>query len=958
MLSPGTKLGVYEVSALIGAGGMGEVYRAHDSKLDRDVALKVLPQLYAGDAQRMARFEREAKLLASLNHPNIAAVYGLEESGTLCALVMELVEGPTLAERIAAGPLPLERALPIARQVANAVAHAHDHNVIHRDLKPANIKVKADGTVKVLDFGLAKVLVDEPADGDIGNLPTLSIAPTAQGAVLGTFGYMSPEQARGQAVDKRTDIWAFGCVLYEMLTAKQAFRRQTTQDSIAAVLAGDADWQALPAATPGRIQDLLLRCLQKDAASRPQDFAAVKTQIEEASGRLATRRPRYLIPAALSLVLVTGLGGWFYRRSEQRHWVREQAIPEIARLIGEKQPLAAFLVLQQAEQYLPGDPQLMPIDRNLTRSVAVKSMPSGAKVEIQDYSSPKGAAWLSLGTTPLDQVRIPKGYFRWRVSKAGEEELVAAPPTTDAEQFSLQPAGVQTGMVPVEGGPWGDLIGFIGWLHYRLPAFDIDRFEVTNRQYQAFVDQGGYTKREYWKEPFIRDGKELTWEQAMYLLRDPTGRPGPSTWQGGHFPHGQDDYPVSGVSWYEAAAYAAFAGKTLPAIGQWFKTAAVPSPEFSIAASNFGGQGPVPVGTTGAVAAYGTYDMTGNVREWSSTAVDADRFILGGAWRTQTYQAYEPEALPPFDRSAMNGFRCVLNKEPLSTEAAAPVVRRARDFSKAKPVSDEVFQAFQSQYAYDRRPLNPQTEGAVEDTPDWTKQRIAIDAGHENERLPAYLFLPKNVHPPFQAVVFFPSARVNNLPDSHNLGDMPFIDYVIQSGRALIYPIYKGTYERAIPNQALAGSIENLQLVIQESKEVRRSVDYLETRPDIDKSKLAYLGVSQGSAYGVIFATLEDRFRAAIFLDGGFFQGKTPPPALDQVNFAPRFKKPLLMVNGQYDFTFPPDLAQLPLLKMIGTSEADKRRVVSPTSHDVSQDSALLSQEVRAWLDKYLGRVN
>jgi eukaryotic-like serine/threonine-protein kinase len=286
------------------------------------------------------------------------------------------------------------------------------------------------------------------------------------------------------------------------------------------------------------------------------------------------------------------------------------------------------------------------------------------------------------------------------------------------------------------------------------------------------------------------------------------------------------------------------------------------------------------------------------------------------------------------------------------------VVRRARDFSKAKPVSDEVFQAFQSQYAYDRRPLNPQTEGAVEDTPDWTKQRIAIDAGHENERLPAYLFLPKNVHPPFQAVVFFPSARVNNLPDSHNLGDMPFIDYVIQSGRALIYPIYKGTYERAIPNQALAGSIENLQLVIQESKEVRRSVDYLETRPDIDKSKLAYLGVSQGSAYGVIFATLEDRFRAAIFLDGGFFQGKTPPPALDQVNFAPRFKKPLLMVNGQYDFTFPPDLAQLPLLKMIGTSEADKRRVVSPTSHDVSQDSALLSQEVRAWLDKYLGRVN
>jgi dienelactone hydrolase len=501
------------------------------------------------------------------------------------------------------------------------------------------------------------------------------------------------------------------------------------------------------------------------------------------------------------------------------------------------------------------------------------------------------------------------------------------------------------------------LIGFVGWLRYQLPPFDVDQFEVTNRQYQEFVDQGGYTKREYWKEPFIKDGKELTWEQAMDLFRDPTGRPGPSTWEGGHFPPGQDDYPVSGVSWYEAAAYAAFAGKSLPAIGQWYKTAPVASAEFSIGQSNFGGRGPMKVGASGAVGPYGTYDMTGNVREWSLTAVDADRFILGGAWRTQIYQAYEPEALPPFDRSAMNGFRCVLNKEPLSAEAAAPVVRQARDFSKVKPVSDEVFQAYQNQYAYDRRPLNPQSEGAVDETADWTQQRITIDAGYENERLPAYLFLPKNVHPPFQAVVFFPSARVNSLPDSHNLGDMPFIDYVIQSGRALVYPIYKGTYERRVSNQAPAGSVELVQVVIEESKEVRRAVDYLETRSDIDKSKLAYLGVSQGSADGVIFTALEDRFKAVIFLDGGFFQGN-PLPGQDQVNFAPRVKKPLLMVNGQYDFSFPPDLAQLPLLQMIGTPEADKRRVVSPTAHDVSQDGALLSREVLGWLDKYLGRVN
>src|ERR1700693_792290 len=219
----GTRLGVYEVVAQIGAGGMGEVYRAHDTRLNRDVALKALPEAFSPDMERMARFEREAKVLASLNHPNIAAIYGLEESGPIFALVMELVEGPTLAERILSGPVPMDEALPIARQVADAVEYAHDKNVIHRDLKPANIKVTSEGTVKVLDFGLAKALSDEVSESDMSNSPTLSMAATRQGVILGTAAYMSPEQAKGKTVDRRTDVWAFGAVLYEMLTGKQAF---------------------------------------------------------------------------------------------------------------------------------------------------------------------------------------------------------------------------------------------------------------------------------------------------------------------------------------------------------------------------------------------------------------------------------------------------------------------------------------------------------------------------------------------------------------------------------------------------------------------------------------------------------------------------------------------------------------------------------------------------------------
>src|SRR5271167_3200002 len=217
-LTAGTKLGPYEIRSPLGTGGMGEVYRAADSKLGRDVALKVILQEFAQDSQLMARFQREAQVLASLNHANIAAIYGLEDSGGTRALVMELVEGPTLAERIKMGPIPLEEALPIARQIAEALEYAHERGIVHRDLKPANVKITPDGTVKVLDFGLAKALSDERAPADITNSPTITAAATQAGLILGTAAYMSPEQARGRPVDRRADIWSFGAVFFEMLT--------------------------------------------------------------------------------------------------------------------------------------------------------------------------------------------------------------------------------------------------------------------------------------------------------------------------------------------------------------------------------------------------------------------------------------------------------------------------------------------------------------------------------------------------------------------------------------------------------------------------------------------------------------------------------------------------------------------------------------------------------------------
>jgi eukaryotic-like serine/threonine-protein kinase len=324
-LAVGTRLGPYEILSAIGAGGMGEVYRAHDSKLGRDVAIKVLPQAFARDADRMARFQREAKVLASLNHPNIASIYGLEDSGATHALVMELVEGPTLAERIKQGPIPIDEALRIAKQICEALEYAHERGIVHRDLKPANGKVTPDDAVKVLDFGLAKALEGDASSIDIANSPTVSRLATQAGVLLGTAAYMSPEQAKGRPVDRRADIWAFGCVLYEMLTGQMAFHGESVTDTLAAVIRAEPDWSQLPAATPGHVRVLLNRCLQKDARRRLRDIGDARIALEEvisgeSESAISLGAPaagwRRALPWALLGVAVIAVAafGWAYLR--------------------------------------------------------------------------------------------------------------------------------------------------------------------------------------------------------------------------------------------------------------------------------------------------------------------------------------------------------------------------------------------------------------------------------------------------------------------------------------------------------------------------------------------------------------------------------------------------------------------------------------------------------------------
>lgn len=282
-ISVGTRLDSYEVTAQIGAGGMGEVYQAHDTKLGRDVAIKVLPEAFAHDAERLSRFQREAKMLAALNHPNIATIYGLEHSDIVQYLVMELVPGENLAERVKReGPVPVEEALTIAKQIAEALEAAHEKGIIHRDLKHANVKVTPEGKVKVLDFGLAKAFSGDTSTEEMSNSPTLSMAATMQGVILGTAAYMSPEQAKGKPVTKATDIWAFGCVLYELLSGRAAFEGDDITEILAAVVRAEPDWNLLPVSAPQSIRLLLRRCLRKDRRQRFQDATDVRIEIEDA----------------------------------------------------------------------------------------------------------------------------------------------------------------------------------------------------------------------------------------------------------------------------------------------------------------------------------------------------------------------------------------------------------------------------------------------------------------------------------------------------------------------------------------------------------------------------------------------------------------------------------------------------------------------------------------------------
>ena len=640
-----TRLSHYRLVERIGAGGMGIVYRAVDTGLDRPVALKVIG--HVSDPDRRQRFVKEARAAAAFNHPNIVTIYEVDAHDGIDFIVMELLSGESLDRRIRPGGLPLADVLGCAEQIACALEAAHAAGIVHRDIKPSNVMVTESGQIKVLDFGVAKVMAPDVPDATTFATPDA----TGPGAVLGSVGYMSPEQAQGRIVNAKSDVFSFGVVVYELLTGQ---RPGAVPFPLPAPSSGTAS--GLPSTArrshPAALVALMEECLSLDPSRRPEmhdvrvRLGAIRAVVT-GRGRDLLRRPAVSI-ALLVCVTAIAAGAFYWWFSGRDVRAARARMPEILSAAEKHDADGFYRAARAVVPVLKDDLHLRNLWTNQTMNATFDSRPSGADVWVKGYEA-IDREWIPLGRTPIKEARVPFGPGRVRIAKDGYD-TIEAPLNPFGATYTLDPAGsAPEGMVRVAGSA----VGLPGSLP-DLRDFWIDRFEVTNRQFKTFVDAGGYRREELWKHPFVENGRTLPWAEAMTRFRDKTGRPGPSTWALATYPQGEQDLPVGGVSWHEAAAYAEFAGKSLPAMIQWRAAAGLDGFARNFAQilrlSNFGEKGPAAVGRHNGLAASGAHDMAGNVKEWCWNESGSGRMILGGAWSEPGYMFDTVDSQLPFQR--------------------------------------------------------------------------------------------------------------------------------------------------------------------------------------------------------------------------------------------------------------------------------------------------------------------
>ncbi len=1015
----GRELAHYRILALLGAGGMGEVYLAHDDRLARRVALKLLPAEFTADPARVRRFEREARAASALNHPNILTVHEIGQADGTHFIAAEFIEGETLRKRLAAGRLALTEALEVAAQIAAALVAAHRAGIVHRDIKPENVMLRRDGYVKVLDFGLARITEARADDANL-SAATVSNLTTEPGTVMGTVAYMSPEQLRALDTDGRTDLWSLGVVLYEMIAGRRPFAGATTSAMIAAILEQEPPPVADEAVSvPDELNRIISRALQKNRAQRDQtaeemlaDLKRLQQELtfaeklrQHAAGRTgdetaplavttghqsSTRIPTVLrkrwLPLTLA-ALVIAVGLFVYRHNANRQWARAQ-LPQLERLTREQKYFEADRLARRVQQYLPGDATLARLLPTIADPLTVTTEPAGARVYLRRFAADHSATPRELiGTTPISKLPVARGEYIMTVEKQGyapAERTIssllthtgnALVPPDDPRNFQfrlIEADKIPARMVFVPGGKY-KLTSRTRPAETSVPLDDffIDRSEVTNREYKEFITAGGYFKREYWKYPFVRNGRTLSDDDAMRQFRDRTGLPGPRTWSGQDFPEGKADHPVTDITWYEAAAYAAFRGKQLPTVFQWEKAARNGSFTYYMGYvlpwgaveyggnveghANFNGRATVPVTSLEfGLSPFGCYHMAGNVSEWCLNAVSEGFTVAGGSWGDPFYLFSDIGALPGFFSSDKLGFRCVQMLPNATGDQGATQIGTFEEIPVHPPTSEAEFRARLSHFRYDQSPLGAQVVEVSEGS-EWRREKITY-AGAKGERAMAYLYLPKSARPPFQVIQYVPAGDAYGgyftAAESAEMQVAPFI----KSGRAVFSVVFKGFREREHPPGYVSpgwNTVRRREEVVSNATDLSRGLDYLATRADIDLSRPVYYGFSQGAQEGLIYAAVESRFRAVVLVAGGLPKGDARWLAeVSPANFAPHISAPVLMLNGRYDEVNPLRTRIEPLFKLL---REPKKMVLYDSGHSPPFEIAV--PVINAWLDETLGPV-
>lgn len=652
----------------------------------------------------------------------------------------------------------------------------------------------------------------------------------------------------------------------------------------------------------------------------------------------------------------------------KRQKAKNELLPAIQKLVDEnfRPPTQAYDLALEAEKYIPTDSTLVKLWPIVATTFSMETEPAGAEIIWKDYHTPE-AEWRSIGITPLQTVRFPRGYLRIQIKKEGYQTIEYAGPWPygrlgpEIAKLTLEKTGsLPENMVRIPKKTASMyIVGLEQHGGKEVGEFLIDRYEVTNAQFKAFLDAGGYSNKTYWKYPIHSGGKVLPLISALSLFVDRTGRQGPANWEAGSYPDGTENHPVTGVSWYEAAAYAAYANKQLPTVFHWSNIAETSRTEFIVPLSNFNGKSSTAVGSMAGYSSFGVYDVAGNAREWcfNESGNPGQQFILGGGWNDPTYSFNDSYTQPALDRSLTNGFRCMKELPGDSTmiHLTQRVKMEFRDYRKEKPVDDKTFDFFRSQFTYDKTELQDSIQVTF-DKEFWTVQKVSFDAGYNNERIEAYIYLPKSSKPPFQPIVFFPGSNVIYSQKFDIDAFIRTIDFIPKSGRALVWPIYKGTFERHdelksdLPNE----SVFYKEHLIMWRKDLGRTLDYVETRKDMQVDKVGYLGYSWGGYIGGIMPALEKRIKTVVLNVGGMSMNKSLPE-VDQINFLPRVTQPVLMLNGKHDMFFPVETSQKPMFDFLGTPKKDKKIIIYESGHLVPRTDFV--KEALLWYDQYLGPV-